>query len=215
MRELPEEGGTASSSRKPTQRSRNPKAKRSAGAAASPAKSSSRVRSRRPQLQESLPELEDVPAVALLRVPDQSPLPPDPNLQMLERRLQRLEAGLRLLADTFKRGFGELMGAIDSLHDDVARTATSDDPRRVFAGGEPTDSAVPAPEQRGMAAPSGRPVGKHSPDPASIWGENEPESTLVEAEGGPKNHRKRSAARRRLEKSWPGRAYSQWKWRRT
>jgi hypothetical protein len=176
--------------------------------------------------------------------------------------MDRLETGLRLLVETFKRAFGELAGDIDQLRADVAKVATPEDVERAVArtatradvehltvaalrplrtsleelfdraaatpaglheavdrlvGGIDAAQAVvheaTTSESRSPNGPSGDAA---SPDPVTIWGEeNGADPGLQSVALGPRDHRRRSGARRRLEKSWPGRAYAQWKWRRT
>jgi hypothetical protein len=67
-----------------------------------------------------------------------------------------------------------------------------------------------------IRSPNGRSGDDASPDPVTIWGEeNGADPGLQSVALEPRDHRRRSGARRLLEKSWPGRAYAQWKWRRT
>ncbi len=199
-----------------------------------------------------------------------------------------MELGLRLVVETFKRGFGELAGDIDRLRADVAKVATSDDVERAVArtataadiedltmaalqplrngleelservgttpaslrdavdrlvdgidaaqaivdqatrpetqspngrSGDIPGEGSPEPDAQAIEGQASAPENRGldpAPDPASIWGgEDGTDPALQAASLGPRDHRKRSPVRRRLEKSWPGRTYSQWKWRRT
>jgi signal transduction histidine kinase len=55
----------------------------------------------------------------------------------------------------------------------------------------------------------------NGPDPSAIWGDEVSTAAEFGPDDGPRDHRKRSPTRRRLEHSWPGRAYSNWKYRRS
>lgn len=112
----------------------------------------------------------------------------------------------------------------DAIHAAVERLAEGIAAAQILVGEVEEAGVAPARPSTGEEAPPAEPPleptrsarGRESPDPATIWGEgNGTDPALLDSVLGPRDRRKRSGVRRRLEKSWPGRAYSQWKWRRT
>jgi hypothetical protein len=194
-----------------------------------------------------------------------TPAPPDP----VQQRVERLENGMRLLAETFKRAFADLNASMEQLRIDVSQTATPADVERAVArtatpadvahgaaqavqpllssldqlmrkapssspalqeamfrlmeGIDAAESIVQqaldrdqrAPDLGGSPAPT---VGSNGdkpevPDPSAIWGD-EPVAAGGELEPDAEaEHHRRPPARRRV--GWSGRAYANWKYRRS
>jgi hypothetical protein len=199
---------------------------------------------------------------------------PDPDgsgtpLDQLQGRVERLEAGMRMMTQTFKRAFEELNESMERLRADVALTATPADVERSvsklatpddvahgaahaveqlrsslqrFAQTDPTPSSAalrvalnrlaegiedvqsivegslpedrfertlePDPATNGSSSNGG-------PDPSTIWGEDASSAPEFGPDDPLRDHRKRGPVRRRLDHSWPGKAYANWKYRRT
>ena len=186
-----------------------------------------------------------------------------PQIEEVQQRVERIEAGMRIMAQTFKRAFDDLDAAIERLRADVALTATPADVERAVArsasptdvahaaaramaplrtaldrlaqtGPPPSAAALQAAMSRlregiedvqamvedslttarveGSATPEPSSNGNSGPDPSTIWGEEGGEAAEVFEQWAPD---RRSAARRWFDRSRPGRAYADWKLRRT
>jgi hypothetical protein len=186
------------------------------------------------------------------------------------QRVERLENGMRVMVETFKRAFGELNASLEQLRVDVSQTATPADVERAVAR-----TATPADVAHGAAqavqpllssldqlmskAPASSPALQEAmfrlmegidaaeaiveqalkpepnldgpeggivatdpgsngakpdgPDASAIWGDDSGEIG-GELKFDPEAARLgRTPARRRV--GWPGRAYANWKYRRS
>ncbi|MFN2590033.1 MAG: hypothetical protein ABR518_04620 [Actinomycetota bacterium] len=199
------------------------------------------------------------------------PVPPAQLDGRLQRRVERLEFGMRLLADTVRRAFGDLDSSLQQVRSDISRTARAleadraaarvtaraDAARATTQEGQPSlpgldradlptdapsgvlraaidrlmesigeaqaivdtalqngrDGAGSTPNAGGRSETKGRNTA--GPDPKTIWGEeDEPEFGELDLEQ-PSDRRRRSRFQRRLQHSWAGRVYANYKYRRT
>jgi hypothetical protein len=73
---------------------------------------------------------------------DMRPISP-PDLAMVYLKVQRLEAGVELVAETLKKAYGQLAGSIDALGERVGQPVEASDVRRSITDAmAPLDSAV-------------------------------------------------------------------------
>jgi len=262
------EGDATSSPLRPTRGSRSPDT------------TSRRTRAKRPAARTAVSAPHDPAGPRKVAGKQPSPEPdaqpeaqPDERLDVVQQRLERLEEGVRLVAETMKRVIGDLNSSIQQLREDVAMTATAADVERaVGRTATPTDvahgvsralgplvssldrlvdvaPAEPSSVLRGAmdrlrdsieaarsvvdqalsdeagrqpmegpaddAHPRPNGSGNGGVDAASIWGTEWPGGPTRSTGSGSGENPGHTQMQHRVAHSWPGRAYANWKYRRT